>query len=124
MPKFRRVGKGLHDRAIVPFFMRILFGSEHDARQIDPDLPGAYEWWYFDAVSDDGNFVFVAIFFLGTPMSPYYKATANGQKPFPKDWCGVFVSLHEKKGGRWTERAYGYNLYRGGTFPKRFLLSE
>lgn len=93
-------------------FMRILFGPEHDARHVDPDAPGAYEWWYFDALSDDGRYALVAIWFLGSPMTPYYKAVVDGRKPVARDWCGVFLSLHEA--GR--ERAYAYNLYRGGDF--------
>jgi hypothetical protein len=49
-------------------------------------------------------------------MSPYYKAVADGAKPDARDWCGVFVSLHEKEDACWRERAYAYNLYRGGEF--------
>ncbi len=97
--------------------MQILFGPAHDARHIDPDAPNGYEWWYFDAISDDGNYALVVIFFLGTPMSPYYKTVVDGKNPLPKDWCGVFVSLHERKPGKhWRERAYAYNLYRNGAF--------
>ena len=92
--------------------MHILFGPEHDGLHIDPLHPGAYEWWYFDAISDDERYVLVVIFFLGTPMSPYYKAVVDGKKPLPKDWCGVFVSLHEKTNRGYKERAYAYNLYR------------
>lgn len=96
--------------------LRILFGPEHDALHVDPDVPGAYEWWYFDALSDDGRWALVVIYLLGSPMSPYYKAAAVGDTPSPRDWCGVFVSLHEKIGGRWQERAYAYNLYHDGAF--------
>ena len=93
--------------------MRILFGAENDGVHISPDEPNAYEWWYFDAISDDGRYVLVVIFFLGTPMSPYYKAAADGKNPLPRDWCGVFVSLHERTAsGKYRERAYAYNLYR------------
>jgi hypothetical protein len=49
-------------------------------------------------------------------MTPYYKAVVDGKNPDPRDWCGVFVSLHEKVSERWCERAYAYNLYRGGEF--------
>jgi carotenoid 1,2-hydratase len=83
---------------------------------VDPAERGAYEWWYFDALSDDGRWAVVAIFFLGAPMSPYYKAAATGAPLDPRDWCGVFVSVHEKRRERWRERAYAYNLYRGGEF--------
>ncbi|MBC7805774.1 MAG: hypothetical protein H7145_06450 [Akkermansiaceae bacterium] len=92
--------------------MRILFGPEHDGLHIDPNEPNGYEWWYFDAISDDERYVLVVIFFLGTPMSPYYKAVVDGKNPLPKDWCGVFVSLHERTKDGYKERAYTYNLYR------------
>jgi carotenoid 1,2-hydratase len=96
--------------------LQILFGSENDARHIDPRRPGAYEWSYFDALSDDGRYALVAIYFLGTPMSPYYKAVDAGGQPLPVDWCGVFFTLHERIGGRWRERAYAYNLHRESVF--------
>ncbi len=91
--------------------MQILFGPEHDGLHIDPSEPNGYEWWYFDAISDDERYVLVVIFFLGTPMSPYYKAVVDGKNPLPKDWCGVFVSLHERTKNGYKERAYAYNLY-------------
>lgn|GEM_PF-568632 len=98
--------------------MQIHFGPDHDGLHVDPARPGAYEWWYFDALSDDDRYALVVIFFLGSPMSPYYKAVVNGKEPDPRDWCGVFVSLHEKQADRWAGRAYAYNLYRGGTFAE------
>ncbi len=91
--------------------MRILFGPENDGLHINPHEPNGYEWWYFDAISDDDRYVLVVIYFLGTPMSPYYKAVADGKNPIPKDWCGVFVSVHERVGSGYREVAYAYNLY-------------
>ncbi len=97
--------------------MRVLFGPESDHRHTPNPAPsGAYEWWYFDALSEDGRCAVVAIFFLGSPMTPYYKAVVDGASPDPMDWCGVFFTLHEKVGEKWKERAYAYNLYRDGTF--------
>ncbi len=96
--------------------MQILFGADNDGLHISPQDPGGYEWWYFDAVSDDERYVLVVIFFLGTPMSPYYKAVADGKNPLPSDWCSVFVSLHERTPSGYAERAYAYNIYRGGDF--------
>lgn len=96
--------------------LRILFGPQHDGLHVNPAQSGAYEWWYFDAISDDGRFVLVAIYFLGSPMTPYYKAVVDGKSPDPRDWCGVFLSLHEKTSNGYRERAYAYNLYRSGDF--------
>lgn len=98
--------------------MRILFSPDHDNLHVSPSAPGAYEWWYFDALSHDGRWALVVIYLLGSPMSPYYKAVVEGREPDPRDWCAVFVSLHERTHKRWQERAYAYNLYRGGDFEE------
>ncbi len=37
----------------------------------DPE-PGAYEWWYFDAISDDGRDALVVIFLTNFVFSPRY----------------------------------------------------
>lgn len=38
-----------------------------------PNKPsGGYEWWYFDALSEDRNWFFVIIFYQGNPFSPEY----------------------------------------------------
>lgn len=34
--------------------------------------PGAYEWWYADVLSDNGEWGIVVILFRGMPMSPTY----------------------------------------------------
>ena len=98
--------------------MQILFGAENDGLHISPTDPNGYEWWYFDAISDDERYILVVIYFLGTPMSPYYKAVTDGKNPLPKDWCGVFMSLHERTTSGYRERAYAYNVYRGGDFAE------
>ncbi|GAB4455914.1 MAG: hydroxyneurosporene dehydrogenase [Armatimonadaceae bacterium] len=108
--------------------MRILWGPEHNGLHMDPARPGAYEWWYFDALSDDGRWAVVAIYFLGTPMSPYYKATVDGANPLPRHWCGIFFSLHENTASpglppAWVERAYIYNLYRDEIFGEQGTVS-
>ncbi len=36
------------------------------------EAPGTYRWWYFDALSDDGETSVVAIFFVGSVFSPTY----------------------------------------------------
>lgn len=108
--------------------LHILFGEDHDKRHIDPDAPGAYEWWYFDALSDNGQWALVAIYFIGSPMSPYYKASASGSGAIPaaREWCGVFFALHEKppRQSRWVERAYAYNLYKGGQWSDTNALPQ
>ena len=80
--------------------------------------PGGYEWRYFDALSDEGRYALVIIFFLGSPMSPYYSRIAAGKSDAPTRWQGVSLALHEKREGKWQERAYAYNLYHRGEFAR------
>ena len=82
--------------------------------------PGAYEWWYFDAVSAAGNGVVVALF-EGLPFHPFYLANVHRYQhrtmgtPFdavPKDaqsahYMAAYVAVFEH--GRRT--AQGLNLY-------------
>ena len=48
------------------------------AAQLDPDRffnrtsPGAHEWWYFDAISDDGRDALVVVWYAGLPFDPSY----------------------------------------------------
>lgn len=51
--------------------MQILTGIEHNASH-NLHGTGAYEWWYVDALSSDGQWGVVAILFRGMPMSPTY----------------------------------------------------
>jgi carotenoid 1,2-hydratase len=58
--------------------MQLLTGKRHDVCH-GLRGPGAYEWWYADALSDDGEWGVVLILFRGMPMSPTY--LANPTKP-------------------------------------------
>lgn len=53
--------------------MQLLTGPDHD-RCHALDGAGAYEWWYTDALTPDGEWGVVAILFRGMPMSPGYIA--------------------------------------------------
>lgn len=55
--------------------MVILHDSEDRFHNLS--TPGSYEWTYFDGLSDDGEWGFVAIWFRGCPMSPYYTAAID-----------------------------------------------
>jgi carotenoid 1,2-hydratase len=70
----------------------------HDMR-----LPGAYEWWYFDAEDKESGISFVIIWFAGFPFSPYYneryeqwKDRAVPNSPLPSDFSGFSFQLYEK----------------------------
>lgn len=60
--------------------------------------PGGYEWWYFDAGSDDGQYHFVIIFYRGNPFSlRYISAYENqqGRNPMPYEYPGISISIYE-----------------------------
>jgi len=58
---------------------------------------GSYQWWYFDALSDDGRFGFVAIFFVGGVFSALYAdRIARGLPASPTDHPMVNVALYDR----------------------------
>ena len=58
--------------------------------------PGAYEWWYFDALSDDGRHALSCIWFLGNPFSPYYRRSALGLPADPFHHNALFFALYQE----------------------------
>lgn len=56
---------------------RILSDIERDVWHAEDSAAGAYEWWYFDAVSDDGRDVLVIIFLDNFIFSPRYNRRAT-----------------------------------------------
>jgi len=56
--------------------------------------PGAYEWWYYDARSDCGQWAFSAIWFLGNPFSPYYRLAAQKRAADPLEHNALFFALY------------------------------
>ncbi len=68
---------------------RFVFSSSIAAEAWHPDKdPMAYEWWYFDALSDDGNEAVVIVFLDNFVYSPRYNSSSrsNGRvrgKRFP-----------------------------------------
>lgn len=73
------------------------------------DTPGGYEWWYFDATSDDGRWALACIWFLGNPFSPYYRRAALGLPADPLDHNALFFALYN--GGR-------LHAYHFSRFPR------
>lgn len=56
--------------------MQLLTGPRHDTCHA-LDGVGAYEWWYTDVLTADGEWGIVAILFRGMPMSPAYLASPS-----------------------------------------------
>ncbi len=58
---------------------------------------GGYAWWYFDALSDDGERGLTAIFFIGSVFSPdYAQRIRRGERPEATDHLGVNLALYER----------------------------
>ena|GEM_PF-1114770 len=81
--------------------MIILDGSEDRSHALID--PGSYEWSYFDGLSEDGEWGFVAIWFRGCPMSPYYTAAIDRwfrnpspAPPDPEDYAAFSFSLYRR----------------------------
>ena len=58
--------------------------------------PGAYEWWYFDALSDDGDWALSCIWFLGNPFSPYYRQASRGLPGNPFEENALLFALYRR----------------------------
>ena len=77
------------------------FSSVADDVYHADERAGAYEWWYFDALSDDGRDCLVVIFLIGFIFSPDYNRAVdnylsdNGQpSPRPSDYPALAVTLY------------------------------
>jgi carotenoid 1,2-hydratase len=81
------------------------------------ETPGAYQWWYFDAVSADGKTSVVVIFFVGSVFSPYYyRRYARGEQPSPLDHVAVNVAVYrEGKRTTWCFSEYGSDRFEWRT---------
>ena len=93
---------------------------------LDPDrflafpTPGAQEWWYFDAISDDGRDALVLVWYAGLPFDPAYGVSAlkhlkhPDRHPAPKalDHCAIGLSWY--RDGKAI--AYALNSFREEDF--------
>jgi carotenoid 1,2-hydratase len=70
-----------------------------DVRHVK-DSPKAYEWWYFDALSDDGRDCVVIIFLENFIFSPSYNSAENPNVPavsftYYRDGKPIYRSMNE-----------------------------
>ena len=97
--------------------MRLVLDPTEEAAHGDwlRRTPGAYEWWYFDALSGDGPWAMTCIWFLGNPFSPYYRQAALGQPTGPFDQNALFFALYRHG------RLHAYHFTR---FPKSEIMAS
>src|SRR5688572_20449404 len=89
--------------------------------------PGGYEWWHFDAVSDDGATLVVAEFFDGDPFDADYRRRyerfvrqpTRRAPPLPPEYRGVSLAVYRegKRIGGFHRRAPGVDFEASGERP-------
>lgn len=98
-----------------------MFDSTDDPDRFhDYQGPGAQEWWYFDAISEDERDVVVLVWYVGLPFDPAYGVAAlrslrdPGRYPAPRsrDHCAIGLSWY--RDGK--PMAYALNAFRAGDF--------
>ncbi len=84
-------------------------------RLLSAPPPGGYAWWYFDAISDDGDYALTAIFFVGSVFSPSYaERVRRGVAAPADDHLGVNLALyHRGKQVAWVMSEYGASALGG-----------
>tara|TARA_R110002124_G_scaffold48026_3_gene142168 strand:- start:2631 stop:3701 length:1071 start_codon:yes stop_codon:yes gene_type:complete len=71
--------------------------TDHKDENPFPNKPsGGYEWWYFDAISDDKEWSFVVIFYQGNPFSPKYIQEINESGGSPDNHPAVSISIYNR----------------------------
>ena len=74
--------------------MQIISDFTKDTRTIKT-IPGSYEWWYFDAIDENGYSV-VVIFYEGNPFSKrYIQALSNGRNHLAESFPAVSISVYK-----------------------------
>lgn len=77
--------------------MKVTLDINRDIRTVKPN-PGGYEWWHFNAISDDGQYRFAVTFYEGNPFSTRYnKKLDHGmeQASLPENFPAVNISVYE-----------------------------
>jgi carotenoid 1,2-hydratase len=74
--------------------MQIISDFTKDTRTKKP-IPGSYEWWYFDAIDQNGYSV-VVIFYEGNPFSKkYIQALAKGVNHSAESFPAISISVYK-----------------------------
>jgi carotenoid 1,2-hydratase len=92
----------------------------------DPDrffnrtTPGAHEWWYFDANSDDGRDAIVIVWYAGLPFDPSYGVATLRHLKNPAKYPQPRALDHSAIGFSWYRHgkaiAYALNAFEADHF--------
>jgi len=89
-------------------------------RFFDRTTPGAHEWWYFDAIGDDGRDAIVIVWYAGLPFDPSYGVAtlrhlrAPGKHPAPRALDHSAIGFSWYRDGKAI--AYALNGHRADAF--------
>ena len=79
--------------------MQLISDIRRDARH-PKSRPGSYEWWYFDGISEDGDYQVVIIFYDGCPFSTRYMKSVDKNPgnalSMPAGHPAISISLYHK----------------------------
>ncbi len=74
--------------------MQIISDYAKDTRTEKP-IPGSYEWWYFDAVDENGYSI-VVIFYEGNPFSKrYIQALSEKSNHLANNYPAISISVYK-----------------------------
>ena len=89
-------------------------------RFFDRQGPGAHEWWYFDAISDDGRDALVIVWYAGLPFDPSYGVATLRHLKNPARYPAPRALDHSAIGFSWYRDgktlAYALNGHRADAF--------
>ncbi|WP_435005284.1 hypothetical protein P12x_003179 [Tundrisphaera lichenicola] len=96
------------------------------SNRLDPDRffnrtsPGAHEWWYFDAISDDGRDALVIVWYAGLPFDPAFGVATLRHLRNPAKYPAPRSLDHSAIGMSWYRdgktMAYALNGFKAGSF--------
>jgi carotenoid 1,2-hydratase len=72
-----------------------------------PVAQRGYQWWYVDALSDDGRHALTLIAFIGSVFSPGYFRARERNGGVAQDYCAMNVALYGRGRRRWSFTEYG-----------------
>ncbi|MDZ7715540.1 MAG: hypothetical protein U5J95_04940 [Balneolaceae bacterium] len=76
--------------------MQIISDFTKDVQNPKPQ-PGAYEWWYFDAIDNSGRYKIVIIFYEGNPFSPsYIKGIDSSPAATADEYPATSISIYDR----------------------------
>lgn len=75
----------------------ILLNDPFSDNREEKPIPGSYEWWYYDAISDDGDLSLVVIFYEGNPFSrKYIQSIQAGKGELAESFPAVSISVYKQ----------------------------